>query len=110
MKAYKLEIAHDDEGICEIVFANTVREARKLVDSTDLYYERWIDVRATRYPAFDGLEGLSKREFAKVSWRHGWRWYDLGGPDPDETTDEEFYAWYDKTFGVTDPVRPKEEQ
>ncbi|WP_407107258.1 hypothetical protein [Rhodococcus aetherivorans] len=100
MKAYKLEIANDDEGICEIVFAKTARLARKLVDGTDLYYERWIDVRATRYPAFDGMEGLSKREFAKETWRHGWQWYDLLAPDPDEAADEEFYEWYDSEFGV----------
>lgn len=100
MKAYKLEIANDSEGICEIVFAKTAREARKQVDGTDLYYERWIDVRATRYPAFDGMEGLSKREFAKETWRHGWQWYDLLAPDSDEATDEEFYEWYDSEFGV----------
>lgn len=100
MKAYRLS-GGDDEGIYEIVFANTAREAKKLIDSTDLYYERWIDIEVRRYPAFDGMENLSKREFAKETWRYGWTWYDLATPEPEETTDEEFYKWYDENFGIS---------
>lgn len=99
MKAYKLYVANDDEGLCEVVFANTVREAKKKIDGTDLYYEEWIDIRANRYPTFDGMEHLTKREFAKETWRHGWQWYEEATPEPSETTDEEFYAWYDTYIG-----------
>lgn len=102
MKAYKLEVLGDDEGLCEIVWANTVREAKRLIDGTDLYYERWIDIRATRYQAFDAMEGLSKRDFARESWRHGWQWYEEATPEPEETTDEDFFKWYDEYIGGGD--------
>lgn len=102
MKAYTLSIANDDEGIQEIVFANTAREAKKLINSTDLYYDEWTDIRVNRYPAMDGKEALSKKELAKETWRIGWRWYDLSTPEPEETTDEQFYAWYDENnLGVS---------
>lgn len=100
MKAYYLRIEGDDEGGIEVVFADTVRAAKKLIYGTWLgdSLESWLDVRATRAKSFDGLENLSASELALKQWRMGWRWNDMDEPDVDEATDEDFLKWYKENF------------
>lgn len=98
MKAWRLEITTDPDQGNLIVFANTRDEARSLTG--DLMYDRWVDISATRFKQLDGMEKLSQREIDYILWReHGWRWFELDSPDEEETTDEQFYEWYDKYFG-----------
>lgn len=102
MKAYCLSIKDEDDAGQMIVFANTVKEARKQIYGTDLYDAadgEWIRVQAHRYKRYDGLEKLSNAELAMHQWRDGWRWFDMDYPDPDEATDEEFLSWYADNFG-----------
>lgn len=103
MKAYYLSVTDEDQG-GKIVFANTVNEARKHIYSTDFFYDSWLDVKARRYKAFDGMESLSDAELALHQWKEGWRWFDTDYPDPDEATDAEFLLWYESYFGKTDPL------
>ena len=98
MKAYYLTIKGDDEGVTDVVFANTAREAKKLVWQTDLvdYWQgEWILLRANRAKKYDGMEHLSDIEMKLFQWKEGWRYIDLYNmPDPDEATDEQFIEWY----------------
>lgn len=98
MKAWYLEIKDSDDGIF-VVFANTRNGARNQADSKDLFYDSWIDIRATRAPKYDGLETLTQRELDKVLWRDGWEWNEYLSPEPEETTDQQFFDWYDQYFG-----------
>ena len=98
MKAYYLGVRGDNDQGELVVFADTAQEARKLINGTDLQYERWIDVRAYRAKQWDGLENLSQAELHLRLWREGWRWFDMNYPDPDEDTDETFLKWYEDTF------------
>lgn len=98
MKAWYLEIKDGDDGRF-IVFSDNRNGARSQADSNDLMYDRWIDIQATRAKKYDGLEKLPKRELDKVLWRDGWEWLDFSCPHPEETTDEQFYEWYDGIFG-----------
>ena len=100
MKAYYIDIKDDPDQGAHVVWDTTVRNARKRVDESDLYYESWLDVQCRRYPVFDGMEKLTKRELALEQWHNGW-WFDSDEPSDDgEHTDEEFLAWYDKRHGV----------
>jgi len=100
MKAWYLSIKDDEDQGRFVVFSNTRNGARNQADGNDLMYDRWIDIQAHRAPQWDGLEKLSKRELDKELWRDGWEWLDYACPAPEETTDEEFYTWYDGIFGV----------
>lgn len=97
MKAWYLSIKNGDDGRF-VVFSDTRNGARSQADSNDLFYDNWIEIEATRAKKFDGLEKLPKRELDKVLWRDGWQWLDYDAPEPDDTTDEQFYAWYDAIF------------
>ncbi len=99
MKAWYLAIKDGDDGRF-VVFSDTRNGARNQADSNDLMYDRWIDIEAHRAPKYDGLETLTKRELDKVLWRDGWEWLDYSCQPPEETTDEQFYEWYDGIFGV----------
>lgn len=96
MKAYYLTTTEEEEGA--IVFANTVREAKTKIFSTDIWFDNWIDVRARRDKRYDNMEKLSEAELALHQWRDGWRWFDYNYPDPDTATDAEFLDWYKRTF------------
>lgn len=61
MKAYLLSIKYDSDQGDAIVFENTVKEAKKKIHSTELYYDSWIDVQAKRCPEFDGMENYSDK-------------------------------------------------
>jgi len=99
MKAYFLSIRDDDmQQGGFTVFADTVQEARKQVYKKGLDVENWIDVQAHRDKKFDGLENLTPAELANRQWREGWQWYDIEFPHEEDTTDEEFYIWYEKEF------------
>lgn len=102
MKAYCLSVAGDDDAGGAIVFAETGREAKKLVLNhealADALQGEWIYLRVHRDKRYDGMENLSPAELALHQWRHGWRWFDMRYPDPDEATDEEFYSWYADNF------------
>ena len=101
MKAWYLEIKDGDDGRY-VVFADTRNDARAQADSNDMMYDRWIDIQATRAPQWDGKENLPKRELDKELWRDGWTWLDFATPYPEETTDEQFYKWYDSVFSPKD--------
>ena len=99
MKAYVLRVEGDDDQGQAVVFSKTAKEAKKLLSSTNLYSDRYTDIRVKRCPEFDNMETLSEIELAKEQWRNGWRWYDYcSTPDSDEATDDEFYNWYKNTF------------
>jgi hypothetical protein len=98
MKAYYIHIADDDDQGGHLVWDTTHKNAKKRVNESDLFYDRYIDVRCKRYPEFDGMEGLSKRDLALEQWKQGW-WFDSDEPtfdDYEENTDADFLAWYDK--------------
>lgn len=98
MKAYYIDIKDDPDQGGHIVWDTTSRNARKRVNEGDFGWYEWIDVRCRRYPQFDGMEGLSKRQLALEQWKQGW-WFDSDEPtfdDYEENTDADFLAWYDK--------------
>lgn len=99
MKAYYLSIYNGDDAGQQIVFANTAKEAKKLVHG-DVYdnLENYIDLRVNRAKKYDGMENLSEAELALQQWHDGWQWYDIDYPNPDEATDSEFLEWYKDTF------------
>ncbi len=99
MKAYYLSIKDNDDAGGQIVFANTAKEAKKLV-SGDVWdnLENYIELRVNRSKHYDGMENLSKAELALEQWKEGWQWFDIEYPDPDEATDEEFLSWYKSMF------------
>lgn len=101
MKAWRVEIDNDPDQGTLVVFANTRNEAR---DQTgDLIYDRWIDIRATRFKQMDDKEHLSEVDLMLELWRdHGWRWLDIEYPDPDEASDQEFVKWYLGIYGDKD--------
>lgn len=100
MKAYVLEMKDDSDAGCEIVFANTAKEAKKQAIGKDFYEMsgEWLELRVRRYKHFDGMEKLSNAELAKEQWREGWWFHESGYPDPDETTDEQFIEWHNSKF------------
>ena len=100
MKAYIGGIHSSDDAGNIIVFAKNSKEAVKLVLQDDIsdYRESYIDVYAKRYPAFDNMESLSHKEFMKEKWRAGWWFFQDGLPDESESSDQNFYDWYNKTF------------
>lgn len=98
-KAYYLSIKDDDDQGQVVVFANTAREAKKLIAGADLMWDEYIDIRVHRAKAYDGMEHLSPADLAKEQWRNGWRWFDIEYPDEETATDEEFYAWYNSVLG-----------
>ena len=102
MKAYYIDIKDDPDQGGHIVWANSVKEAKPRVNESDLIYDRYTDVQCKRYPAFDNLEHLTKRELALKQWQEGW-WFDSDEPmfdDYEENTDADFLAWYDKRHEV----------
>lgn len=99
MKAYLVNVKYDSDQGDAVVFANTVKEAKNKIHSTDLEYDTWIDVQAKRSPEFDGMENHSDKELAKEMWREGWNYFDYNHvPDCETATDEEFYQWYDGIY------------
>ena len=98
MKAYYLSIHNDDDQGQAIVFADSIKEAKRLIYNTGLDYDSYIDIRAKRQPAYDNLEHLNGMELANLQWKDGWIWFDYETPSPEDTTDEEFYKWYKKTI------------
>jgi hypothetical protein len=103
MKAYHLSVKDEDDAGGAIVFANTVKEAKKQVFRHEMLAEAlaggWLALRANRTRKYDGMENLSEAELAKEQWRDGWKFFDMDYPDPDEATDAEFIAWYKNAFG-----------
>jgi hypothetical protein len=102
MKAYCLSIKDEDDAGCAIVFANTVKEAKKQVWGHDTLVDAleggWITLQAHRDKKYDGMENLDEAHLALAQWHDGWRWFDIDYPDPDEATDEDFLDWYERTF------------
>lgn len=101
MKAYCGEVKDDPDLGMEILFANTVREAKKQFIGSEVasQADSFLDLVVRRYPLFDGMEDLSPMELAKVQWREGWWFHQDGYPDCDTATDEDFYKWYEETYG-----------
>lgn len=100
MKAWYLDIKNDPDQGAFVVFANTRNEARGMADSKDLMYDSWIDISATRFRSMDDKEHLDDAHLTLELWRnHGWRWWDIEYPEPEETTDAEFLKWYDGVYG-----------
>lgn len=101
MKAYYLSIKDNDDAGMQVVFANTAKEAKRLV-SGEVHdnLEEYIYLRVNRAKRYDGMENLSRAELALKQWQDGWQWFDLYDvPNPDENTDAEFLAWYKSNFG-----------
>lgn len=103
MKAYKLSVKDAEDAGNEIVFANTVQEARKQIYGTELWDAtdgEWLRVQAHRDKRYDGMENLNSAELALHQWHDGW-WFDpdYDFPDPDTATDAEFVEWYKSHFG-----------
>lgn len=98
-RAYLLSIRDDPDEGSELVFDLTAKKARSQIFGTDMQWENWIDVAAHRAKQWDYLENANQRERYKEFWREGWWFHQSGYPDADEGTDEEFYEWYDSTFG-----------
>lgn len=104
MKAYYIEIRDDPDQGGHLVWDKTVKAAKVRVNESDLVYDSYVDVRCRRYPSFDGMQGLSKRDLALEQWKQGW-WFDSDEPmfdDYEEHTDADFLAWYDKRFANAD--------
>jgi len=99
MKAYSIQVRDDPDQGQVIVWAVNSRESKKHYNSTDLYFESYIDVQVLRASSFDDMENLSKADFALAQWHEGWSWFDYNDvPNVDENTDEEFKAWYKENF------------
>lgn len=96
MKAYRVSIKDEDDAGAEIVFANTVSEAKK--QTGDLDYDSWLDIRAVRDKRYDDMENLTPVELALKQWRDGWRFNDMEDPERTEATDAEFIEWYENNF------------
>ena len=94
MKAWVLSIKDDNDQGEAIVFAPNRTEAKKRLWTTHLEADSWIDIEARRYPVLDNMENAGEVERALILWRDGWYWYDCETPEEDETTDDEFRAWY----------------
>lgn len=97
MKAYKIYDATNDENGCDIVFAQTAKQAKKMTGYTPVEVDNYIDLRAVRYPNFDGLENASELELSDAKWRDGWIWYGhnhLEMPNPETATSKDFIEWY----------------
>ncbi len=100
MKAYIVGLTSNPDVGNAIVFAKNSRDAKILAYGLDLTdtRESFIDVTVHRAPVFDEMEDLSEREIMKVQWREGW-WFHQGDcPLEAESTDEDFYIWYDRVY------------
>ena len=97
MKAYIGGIRSDDDAGNIIVFARTAKEAVKLVlqDEISDGRESYIDVYAKRYSISDDMENLSREELMKEQWRDGWWFSQSDLPDKSESSDQDFYDWYE---------------
>jgi hypothetical protein len=104
MKAYYLSIKDEDDAGGAVVFANTVKEAKKQVWAHDTLVEAleggWITLQAHRDERYDDMDNLDVAHLALAQWHDGWRWFDMDYPDPDEATDDEFLEWYKTNFGA----------
>lgn len=103
MKAYCLSVKDEDDAGQAIVFAETVRDAKKQVFGHDTLVDAleggWTALRAHRAKEYDGMENLTDAQLANRQWRNGWIWFDeYDMPDSDEATDEMFYDWYEKKY------------
>ena len=101
MKAYIGGIHSNDDTGNIIVFAKTAKEAIKLVlqDQISADRESYIDVYAKRYSIFDDMENLSRKELMKEQWRDGWWFSQSNLPDESESSDQDFYEWYEASMG-----------
>lgn len=96
MKAYLIGTTVGDDVCHDIVFANTVREAKVLANTSEVTdeSESWIDIYAKRAPEFDDMENATKDEINLKKFREGWIWWDeVNQPHEENTTDQEFYQW-----------------
>lgn len=100
MKAYLVGLDSNPDVGDAIVFAKNGRDAKVLAFGLDLTdtRESYIDVTVHRAPTFDGMEKLSERELMKNQWREGWWFHQSGCPFEGDSTDEDFYKWYDDTY------------
>lgn len=78
MKAYKVWTDHHHEGHQDIVFAESVSEAKKLAQSSHVCDGAdWIDLRVKREPEIDGMQDYTDKELIYELIKIGW-WYDFG--------------------------------
>ena len=98
MKAWVLSLSNDQDQGQDIVFADNVAQAKKQIWQTNLEADGWIYIRANRYKILDGMEKAADYERHLIMWRNGWGWYEHDTPYSEETTDEEFKEWYNKTI------------
>lgn len=76
MKAYLIGTTAGDDVCHDIVFANTVREAKVLANANDVTdeFESWIYIYAKRAPEFDNMENATKDEINLKKFREDWFW------------------------------------
>lgn len=103
MKAWVLSIKNEDDQGQAIVFAENRTEAKKMLWTTHLEANSWIDIEARRYSNLDDMEKSSEVERSLILWRDGWRWYDYETPEEEETTDDEFREWYMREIMGVEP-------
>lgn len=99
IKAYVVSIVNDPDQGAELVFAETASKAKNLV--RDLDPDSYTDLRAIRYPEFDGMETATFRELALAKWKAGWTHDSTDEPVVDKDTEADFLAWFD-TEGFED--------
>ncbi|WP_048728755.1 hypothetical protein [Carnobacterium sp. 1290_CSPC] len=71
MKAYVLGLYSNEDAGNELVFANTVKEAKG--KNTELDPESYIDLYAHREKAFDGMENTPEEVILEKMKAEGWR-------------------------------------
>lgn len=95
MKAYIVGLRSNDDVGNEIVFAKNIKEAMKKAQKLDLtdQKENFIDVYVKRKDAFDGLENDPDGVLIK-QWQEGWRFHKGLAPEPEVSTEQDFWDWY----------------
>lgn len=63
MKAWEAWTEDSYEGLSDIVFAETVSQAKQKCNWDEIEADNYIDIRVRRAPAMDDCENLSKVEF-----------------------------------------------
>lgn len=93
IKAYVVSIVNDPDQGAELVFAENASRAKN--QCRELDPDSYTDLRAIRYPEFDGMETATFRELALAKWKAGWTHDSTDEPIVDKDTEADFLAWFD---------------
>lgn len=105
MKAYKAWDKKSDEYVCTIVFAENIREAKKIAMATDVCDEaNFIDIRVKRYKKADCLyKGSSEIDWYDEETRIAlvrdftWRCYDTSW-ECEKCAARQYCAWFEDEY------------